>query len=152
MPKIDLASLPVHEGSIYPPPFDQEVAGRSSLRAGDAGGITQFGANIVTLAPGAKSSMRHWHVNEDEFAVVLTGELMLVEDEGETRMLPGDCAAFPANSGNGHCFINRTDTHASFFVVGNRGGDETAHYPDHGLRVDVRDGVATYVRADGGPL
>lgn len=152
MPKVDLASLPIREGSIYPPPYDAEVAGRTSLRVGDAGGITQFGANIVMLEPGAKSSMRHWHVTEDEFAIVLSGELMLVEDAGETPMLPGDCAAFPANSGNGHCFVNRSDAPAQFLVVGTRGGDETAHYPDHGLRVDIRDGAVTFVHADGRPL
>ena len=62
MPKLDLAKVPVKSGTIYPAPYDAEVAGRSSLRLGDAGGLTQFGVNIVILAPGAKSSLRHWHL------------------------------------------------------------------------------------------
>ena len=68
MPKIDLSRLPVRTGPIYPPPFDKAVIGRSSIGVGDAGGLTQFGANIATLAPGAKSAMLPWHATEDEFA------------------------------------------------------------------------------------
>ena len=47
---IDQAKCPVRTGSIYPEPYASEMAGRSSLRLGDAGGLTQFGANLVILA------------------------------------------------------------------------------------------------------
>ena len=39
-------------------------------------------ANLMTLPPGAWSSQRHWHSDEDEFVYVLEGELKLVEDDG----------------------------------------------------------------------
>lgn len=152
MPKIDIAAVPVRTGSIYPPPYDAEVAGRTSQRLGDAGGITQFGANLVHLEPEAKSSMRHWHENEDEFVMVTAGVLVMVTDAGETEMRPGDCAAFPAGSGDGHHFINRTGKPASFFVVGSRAPREVAHYPDHGLKVIVEGGKATFLHEDGRPL
>ena len=70
MPKIDLATVPVKTGSIYPEPYASQMQGRSSLRLGQAGGLTQFGANLVILAPGARSSLRHWHRHEDEFVMV----------------------------------------------------------------------------------
>ena len=92
MPNLDLVSLPVRTGSIYPSPYAEMVAGRSSVRLGDAGGLTQFGVNLVTLAPGAMSSLRHWHMAEDEFVMVTEGECVMVQDEGETLMRPGDCA------------------------------------------------------------
>ena len=117
---IDLSRCPVKTGSIYPEPYACEMAGRSSLRLGEAGGLTQFGANLVILAPGAKSSLRHWHRHEDEFVMVTQGEVVLVQDEGETVMRPGDCAAFPAGDPNGHHFLNRTDAEARFLVVGTR--------------------------------
>ena len=63
MPKIDLSTLELRTGSIYPEPYASEMAGRSSLRLGAAGGLTQFGANLVFLEPGAKSSLRHWHLD-----------------------------------------------------------------------------------------
>jgi uncharacterized cupin superfamily protein len=125
------------------------VAGRSSLRVGDAGGLTQFGANIVTLAPGAASSLRHWHLREDEFAIVLAGELMLVEDAGETPMRPGDCACFPAGNPDGHCFVNRSGSDGSFLVVGSRADRETAHYSDIDLVAEITGEGLTFRRRDG---
>ncbi|HMO71872.1 MAG TPA: cupin domain-containing protein, partial [Paracoccaceae bacterium] len=108
MPVIDPAKVPVRTGSIYPAPYAAMMAGRSSLRLGDAAGLTQFGVNLVTLEPGALSSLRHWHLHEDEFVMVTDGECTLIDDDGEHVMRPGDCAAFPAGDANGHHFVNRT--------------------------------------------
>jgi uncharacterized cupin superfamily protein len=140
MPKINLAAVPVKTGTIYPPPYDAEVAGRSSLRLGDAGGLTQFGVNLVILAPGAKSSMRHWHLNEDEFVMVTQGACTMLTDAGETLMQAGDCAAFPAGVADGHCFINHTDTEARFLVVGTKAPREVATYSDVDLMVELTPG------------
>lgn len=149
MPKLDLAALPVRTGSIYPEPYATMMQGRSSLRLGDAGGLTQYGVNLVTLAPGAMSSLRHWHLNEDEFVMVTAGECVLVEDQGETPMRPGDCAAFPANSGNGHHFINRSSAPAVFLVVGTRAASEVATYSDVDMMVTLQAGKATFTHKDG---
>ncbi len=148
---IDQSKCPVKTGSIYPEPYASEMAGRSSLRLGDAGGLTQFGANLVTLAPGAKSSLRHWHAHEDEFVMVTEGELILVQDEGEHVMRPGDCAAFPAGDSNGHHFLNRTASPARFLVVGTRAPRETATYSDVDMAVHMEAGAARFTYRDGTP-
>ncbi|MFV2093095.1 MAG: cupin domain-containing protein [Hyphomicrobiales bacterium] len=152
MPKIDLSKTPLKTGSIYPEPYATEMTGRSSLRLGDAAGLTQFGANLVILAPGAKSSLRHWHENEDEFVMVTTGELILVMDEGETPMQPGDCAGFAAGVANGHHLVNRTNTEARFLVIGTRATQEIAHYSDVDMKVEIKDKSARFTRRDGSPL
>jgi uncharacterized cupin superfamily protein len=154
MPVIDPAKVPVKTGSIYPEPYAAMMQGRSSLRLGEAGGLTQFGVNLVTLEPGALSSLRHWHHNEDEFVMVTMGECTLVQDEGETVMRPGDCAAFPAGNPNGHHFINRTDRIAKFLVVGTKAPSETAVYSDVDLMVHVTPGEkgrADFTYKDGTP-
>lgn len=151
MPKIDLSTVPVKTGSIYPAPYAEMMVGRSSLRLGEAGGLTQFGVNLVTLAPGALSSLRHWHLAEDEFVMVTEGECTLIEDAGETVMRPGDCAAFPANTPDGHHFINRTDAPASFLVIGSKAGREVATYSDVDLVLTVEGGTATFTHRDGTP-
>lgn len=151
MPVIDKSKIPVRTGSIYPKPYASRMAGRSSLRLGDAGGLTQFGANEVILQPGAQSSLRHWHHREDEFVMVLAGECTLIQDAGETVMRPGDCAAFPAGDPNGHHFINRTDREARFLVVGSRKNPEKATYSDVDLEVELKDGKATFTHKDGTP-
>lgn len=148
---IDQSKCPVRTGSIYPEPYASRMAGRSSLRLGQAGGLTQFGANLVILEPGARSSLRHWHEREDEFVMVTEGELILLQDEGEYVMGPGDCAAFPAGGTNGHCFLNRTDREARFLVVGTRAPVEVAHYPDEDFMVRIEGGEARFTYRDGVP-
>ena len=148
---IDKASVPVKTGSIYPEPYASQMEGRSSLRLGDAGGLTQFGANEVILQPGARSSLRHWHHREDEFVMIIQGECVLVQDAGETVMRPGDCAAFPAGDPNGHCFVNRSGAEARFLVVGSRMNPEKATYCDVDLEIEIRDGKASFTYKDGTP-
>lgn len=152
MGKIDLSAVPVRTGSGYPPPYDKAMEGRSSMKLGDAGGLTQFGANLIILAPGAKSSLRHWHTHEDEFVMMVSGTCMLVQDAGETEMQPGDCAAFPAGVEDGHCFVNHTDTEARFLVVGTRAPRELGVYSDIDMMVEVTDGAFNFTRKDGGPI
>ena len=152
MPRIDVGSAPVKTGSIYPAPYDGEVAGRRSIRLGEAGGLTQFGVNIVILAPGVKSSLRHWHEAEDEFVMVTEGELVLIEDAGETLMRPGDCAAFPAGHADGHHLINRSDAEARFLVVGTRAAHDVGHYADVDLKVERTAGTPPrFTLRDGTP-
>jgi uncharacterized cupin superfamily protein len=130
MPKIDIAAVPVKERTYYPAPFDAAVRGRSWQALGDAAGLTQFGVNLVRLKPGAASSQRHWHENEDEFLIVLEGELVLAEDEGETVLRAGDAAGFKAGVPNGHRLVNRSGRDGVFLVVGTRAPAERGHYPD----------------------
>ena len=152
MPVIDLATIPARTASIYPPPYDAWMAGRRTLLLGRAGGLTQFGVNITILEPGARSSLRHWHLNEDEFVMVLEGTLTLVTDSGEHPMHPGDCAAFPAGVAEGHTMINRSDAEGRFLVVGSRAPHEVCTYTDVDLRVEMADGRAHFTRRDGSPL
>jgi uncharacterized cupin superfamily protein len=154
MPKLDQSAVPLKTGSIYPSPYREMMAGRSSLRLGEAGGLTQFGVNLVLMEPGAMSSLRHWHLNEDEFVYVTEGELVLVQDEGETPMRPGDCAAFKAGDTNGHHFLNRSDRVAKFLVVGTKAPQETATYSDVDMVVHMTQGAegkAEFVHKDGTP-
>lgn len=152
MPVIDPSALPPRTSSIYPEPYASMMKGRSSLRLGDAGGLTQFGVNLVMLDPGAMSSLRHWHHNEDEFVWMVEGECILVQDAGETVMRPGDCAAFPAGDTDGHHFLNRTDKVAKFLVVGTKARQETAVYSDVDMMVHLtpgQTGRAHFTHKDG---
>ena len=151
MPKIDLAHVPVRTGSIYPAPYAAQMAGRSSLRLEQAGGLTQFGANLVTLEPGARSSLRHCHRVEDAFVLVTEGALVLVDDAGETVLGSGDCAAFPADVPDGHCFVNRSEAVARFLVNGSKAPREDVTSSDIDLKVTLADGGATFTRKDGTP-
>ena len=149
MPKIDLAAVPPRLGSGYPPPFDAPCAQRVRQRLGVAGGLTDFGVNLMRLPPGGWSSQRHWHSHEDEFVFVLEGELTLIEDGGETPLRPGDCAAFRKSSGDGHHMINRSETTAVYLEVGSRHPDELTTCSDIDMKSASADGRFTH--KDGSP-
>ncbi|MDP3633600.1 cupin domain-containing protein [Phenylobacterium sp.] len=111
-------------------------AGQSEGRLAKPLGITQFGVNLVTLKPGAYSALRHWHAAEDEFVHVLSGELVLIDDNGEHVLMTGSSAGFPAGVANGHHLVNRSDVPATYLAVGSRRpGEEAVTYPDEEMGV-----------------
>jgi uncharacterized cupin superfamily protein len=148
MPKIDLA-VPGRKGSGYPAPFAGPCADRIRKRLGNAGGLSDFGVNLMQLPPGNWSSQRHWHSHEDEFVYVLAGEVVLIEDNGETVLRAGDCAAFPKGSGNGHHMINRSDAMAVYLEVGSRSPDDLTTCSDIDMMSANSDG--RFVHKDGTP-
>jgi uncharacterized cupin superfamily protein len=151
MPKIDIAKLPVDTRTGYPPPFDRVVVGRERKRLGSAAGLDQFGVNLTTLKPGAASALRHWHEQEDELIFVLEGEVVLIEDGGETVLKPGEAAGFKANNPNGHHLVNKSTRDAIYLEVGTRSKHERAHYPDVDMMVVRDDKGARYTHKNGEP-
>jgi uncharacterized cupin superfamily protein len=151
MPKIDIAALKIESATNYPEPFNRAVQGRLRKRLGNAVGLDQFGVNLTTLKPGAWSSQRHWHENEDELVYVLSGELVLCEDSGETVLKPGDAAGWKAGVPNGHCLINRAQQDAVYLEIGSRARREKATYSDIDMLVE-RDATGfRYRRKSGEP-
>ncbi|MBS0534121.1 MAG: cupin domain-containing protein [Proteobacteria bacterium] len=152
MPKIDVSKLPSRQGSPnYPPAFQPVCAGRHKTPLGNAAGITQFGVNLTRLEPGAATSVRHWHENEDEFVFILMGECVLIENEGETILKPGDAAGFKAGVANAHTIVNRSQGDVVLIEVGTRAPVERAHYPGEDLKFE-RDGtVLRVLHRDGTP-
>lgn len=146
MPKLDLSAIPQTNATGYPPPYDAPVVGRWYRRLAPPAGLTHMGASHVVLKPGAWSSQRHWHAEEDEVLIMLEGEAVLLENGGETVLTPGDVAAWPAGRRDGHHLQNRSVADVVFVVVS--AGDRTTdsgEYPDIDLMFDP-DG---YARKDG---
>jgi uncharacterized cupin superfamily protein len=149
MPKIDISAVPARAGSTYPHPFDAPCAERVRQRLGDAGGLNDFGVNLMRMPPGSWSSQRHWHSHEDEFLYVLEGELTLIEDGGQTVLRAGDCAAFPKNSGNGHHLINKSGATAVYLDIGTRSPADVVIYSDIDMMIAGDD--AGFTHKDGTP-
>jgi uncharacterized cupin superfamily protein len=134
-PALDPTSVAPRTGSIYPPAFVDAVKGRSKRALTAALGLTQFGVNIVDLAPGASSALRHYHSHEDEFIYVLQGEVVLVSEGQEQHLGTGMCAGFPGGVADGHCITNRSEETARYLEVGTRDARDEAFYPDDDLHV-----------------
>lgn len=146
MPKIDLDAIPQSNATGYPDPFDKAVEGRWWKRLAPAGGLTEMGASHVVLKPGAWSSQRHWHEGEDELLVMLSGEAVLIENEGRTVLRAGDICAWPKGVENGHHLVNETEEDCVFVAI-SAGEDTSGSYPD----IDLAFNETGFVHKDGSP-
>lgn len=117
MPKLDLDAISQTNETGYPAPFDADVKGRWYRRLAPAAGLERMGATHVVLKPGGYSSQRHWHREQDELVVIVEGEAILIEDEGECTVRAGDVLAWPAGVENGHRLHNRSDKPCVFVAV-----------------------------------
>lgn len=147
MPKVDLEAIPQTNRTGYPAPHDAAVQGRWYRRLAPATGLTQIAASHVVLQPGGWSSQRHWHDAEDELLVMISGEAVLVEDEGRTLLRPGDICAWPKGVTNGHHLINESDSPCVFVAIGS-GAEGTGGYSDIDM---VWDAQGRYLHRDGTP-
>ena len=132
MPKLDLDAIPSRQGSDYPPPHDEPVAGRAVRILSEAARLEDFVVTRGVIPPGGWSSQRHWHEGEDEFVVVLAGRGVLVDDLGRRAVGPGDCLAFPKGEANGHHIVNEGDGPLVLVAV-SLPERSPCHYPDIGL-------------------
>lgn len=147
MPKVEIGGW-VEAPEYVHPAIGARLAPYAHRIIGDAAGLTQFGAHLERLYPGTRSSLRHWHSDEDEMVLVLEGEVVLVED-AETVLRAGDAAAWRAGDPVGHCLENRSDAPAVYLTVGTRAARDVVTYPDDDL-VTTREGARRrYARPDG---
>ncbi len=147
MPRIIPPALTLEDAYAHPV-LGGGLGPYSHAVIGDAGGLTQFGVHVEVLPPGSRSSFRHWHTTEDEMIYVLSGELILIEDE-ETSLRAGEAACWPAGHPVGHQLENRSAADAAYLTIGTRNRQDVIHYPDHDL-VTIKDGsTRQYLHADG---
>lgn len=137
--------------SVYPEPFASLMEGRVKQPLGDLFGLANFGVNLVRLAPGGASALRHAHTKQDEFIYVVSGHPTLQTDEGRTPLAPGMCAGFKAGTGNGHRLVNESGEEAVYLEVGDRTPGDAVTYPDDDLKGDFIDGQWHFTHKDGTP-
>jgi uncharacterized cupin superfamily protein len=105
---------------------------REWLYYSDAGELTQYGAYVETLGPGAQPPEQHWHEKEDEFLYVVAGELTVIEDDVESVLHAGDAACWPAGVPIAHTVANRSAAPCTYVIVGTRTTHDVCHYPESG--------------------
>lgn len=144
-------SVPAEQAmSNYPTPW-RDLGRSDDIALSDAGGLTQFGAFVEILYPGAHTSLHHWHEEEDEFLYVLSGTVTLLENDGAQAIGPDTCVCWPKGVANAHCLRNDTQDPVTLFIVGTRLREDACHYPDIDLHYTRRNGLRAFTRKDGTP-
>lgn len=127
------------------------MQGRTKRQLGDVFGLSNFGVNLVHLAPGAASALRHSHTRQDEFVYILQGRPTLHTEEGRRQLQPGMCAGFKAGTGNGHRLVNETAEEVVYLEMGDRSTGDQASYPDDDLKATLVEGVWKFTHKNGDP-
>ena len=141
MPKLELDGIPPEPEGEMPPEYLQAARGRLVRVLSRAGRLSDFVVTHVVVPPGGWSSQRHWHEGEDEFAVVLSGQAVLVDEAGRHLMKPGDIAVFPKGDGNAHHLRNEGEEPVTILAV-SLAEASPVHYPDIGKRWAPDEGVS----------
>ena len=133
LPALDPDTVAEVRRSGYPEPYRSRMGDRAKRKLAEACGLEKLGVNLVTLGPGGQSALRHWHTIDDEFVYVLSGEVVLVTDEGEQVLRAGMCAGYPGGARNAHHFINRSGAPVRYLEIGANTPGDNAFYPDDDL-------------------
>jgi uncharacterized cupin superfamily protein len=96
-------------------------------------GAVATGMGIYEVAPGNASWPYHFEIAEEEWLIVIEGELTLRTPDGESVLRAGDVACFPAGATGGHAVRNHTDAPVRYAMPSTRARFGSASiYPDSG--------------------
>jgi uncharacterized cupin superfamily protein len=87
------------------------------------------GMMIEEVAPGKQSCPFHYHLFEEEQAIVLSGTATLRLGDERFVLKPWDYVCFPAGQRAGHCFI-AGDEPFRYLMIGERKPHDVCIYPD----------------------
>jgi uncharacterized cupin superfamily protein len=96
-------------------------------------GAKLTGLGVYELPPGHTAWPYHFEVVEEEWVIVVAGEVTLRTPEGERVLRAGDVACFPPGPAGAHAMKNHGDAPARFAMPSSvaRFGDAVV-YPDSG--------------------
>ncbi len=94
-------------------------------------GGDQIGCSVYELPPGEQLWPYHWHLANEEWAVVVRGAPTLRTPEGERLLREGDVVGFPQGEAGAHTFYNRSDAVVRIAIFSTRRPGD-AFYPDSG--------------------
>ena len=139
-PSFIVSTADVAPAAFYYPDSTEPHGPRRAI--GKAAGLVKIGLHVTVVPPGTRVSRPHAEEREEEFVLVLEGELDAWVDGHLHRVRAGDLVAFPAGTGICHTFINNRSMDARVLVGGEATRDDNRiYYP---LDVERRHQIAEH--------
>jgi uncharacterized cupin superfamily protein len=95
-------------------------------------GAESLGCGLYDLPPGEQLWPYHYHLGNEEWAVVVAGEPTVRTPGGERGLRPGDIVAFPEGEDGAHTFLNHSDQDARIALFSTLNRQTLPVYPDSG--------------------
>jgi uncharacterized cupin superfamily protein len=89
-----------------------------------------LGCSLYDLPPGQQLWPYHFHLGNEEWAVVVAGMPTVRTPEGERELCVGDIVAFPEGEAGAHTFLNRGDADARIALFSTLNRPTLPVYPD----------------------
>ena len=89
-----------------------------------------IGGGLYELQPGDRLWPYHTHHANEEWLLVVKGQLTLRTPEGEQELTEGDVVAFPRGDGGLHQVSNRTEAPVRVLMLSTLIAPDLVHYPD----------------------
>lgn len=105
-------------------------------------GARKLGYGSWIVPPGKASVPYHYHLVNEELAIVLGGEIWVRLDGRHHRLEAGDLVAFPAGADSVHQFLNHDDRPAHLLLASTKIPREVVGYPDSDKRMAYVAGLA----------
>ena len=111
---------------------DPEGFRHGMARFGPAIGATQMGGSLYELPPGQSICPYHYEYPEEEWLIVLAGEVTVRHPGGEDVLGEGDVVCFPPGPDGAHKVTCRGNTTARVLMTSTKQTPAIAVYPDSG--------------------
>ena len=119
----------VFDAAVSYDPTDPEPYASGNNRFGPAIGASRIGATLYELPPGQALCPYHYE-SEEEWLLVLKGEVTLRHPEGEDVLGPGDVTAFPVGPAGAHQTTNNGSETVRMLMFANSDPMGYCVYPD----------------------
>lgn len=141
-PQADPSPTPIEPDPPVPPIAEPDLPWEPSYEAGPFGGRAKHltfaavgrtyhvGVMIEAPAPAKRLAPRHYHMVEEEQALILEGEVTLLLGDERHVMRAGDYVFFPAGRKVGHSFLNSGTGPCRYLMIGERSPHDVCVYPD----------------------
>jgi uncharacterized cupin superfamily protein len=101
-------------------------------RIGWALGLERLGLSTWEIEPGQCAYPYHFHVQEEEVAIVLAGTPSLRTPDGWRELETGEVVGFPRGEAGAHQIANWGEAPARFLAISTSGDADICVYPDSG--------------------
>jgi uncharacterized cupin superfamily protein len=107
-------------------PGDRGTAARVTSKLG----ASRLGMSVYDLPPGEAIGPYHFEWTDEEWLIVLAGEVAVRSPAGEQALAPGDVVCFPTGPDGAHQVRNASDVDARVAIVSTQNEFGIVEYPE----------------------